>query len=98
VQEDGRHFLKLKQRKDESTGEEGGYSDKNSYQVYDHESYIDNIAREISSDDYFDEIMNSDTENTVDFFERMCNAIKENKCNKFDDLIYHLKDFDDFKN
>ena len=46
--------------------------------------------------EYYDD--RKEAENTVDFFERMCNAIKENKCNNFDDLIYHLKDFDDFKN
>lgn len=91
IQENGRHFLKLKERHDESTGEEGGYKD--GYQNYDHDSYINNIAREHPFDDYFDDIMNGDSENTVDFYTKEAND---------DDLIgndldknkdYNLSDF-----
>lgn len=70
--------------------------------VQDQDSIIKSLHKKIRPlmvemfSEYYDD--KKEAENTVDFFERMCNTIKENKCNKFDDLIYHLKDFDDFKN
>ena len=67
VQEGGRHFLKLKTR-DEVLQEGAGEFISN--QIYDNDSYVANIARNDSSDDYFDMIMNDDSENTVDFYIR----------------------------
>lgn len=96
VQEGGRHFLKLKTRDDEASGGTGEFT---SDMTYDHSSYVANIAREHSFDNYFDAIMNDDSENTVDFYIREENEedligknLDKNKEYSLDDFTGTIED------
>lgn len=71
IQENGRHFLKRKQRDD--TCNHMPDNDINNDNVdarkYENDQFINNLVKDDSSDDYYDLIMNGDTENNSDFFE-----------------------------
>lgn len=80
VQEHGRHFLKLG-RRDSDVRCEHEYMDEGKdkdTRTFEHDDYTENMRTPgFSADDYFDKIMDSETENTVDFYTK--NAKQHNE-------------------
>lgn len=64
VEESGRHFLKLDIRNEEKDTD----YDKGTDNRYEHDEDAANILYDNTSDGYFDEIMNGESENTTDFY------------------------------
>lgn len=65
VNDHGKHFLKVKARPDEMGVTTKPRPDN---RVFEHDSFVEQIAQDTSSGDYWDMIMGTDTENTVDFY------------------------------
>lgn len=75
INDHGKHFLKKKLRPDEMGITNKPETDE---RVYEHDAFVEQIAQDESSGDYWDKIMGSDSENNVDFYNPFENSDKIN--------------------